>query len=119
MRVAGDEEGKGSKAMAIAMAPRMTGKWSAIATKRLMAMAMRVAGKQWQCRQRGQWGQKQGWQATRKAMTTVADGNKGVGQATATRASATTTATATSTAMAMATMWAMMLATRLVGNKEG
>ncbi len=47
MRVAGDEEGKGSKALAMAMATRMAGKWSAMATKRSMAMVTRVAGKQW------------------------------------------------------------------------
>jgi hypothetical protein len=46
MRVAGDEEGKGGKAML--MATRMVGKWTATATKRVMVMATRVAGKQWQ-----------------------------------------------------------------------
>ncbi len=48
VRVAGNEECKGSKAMvmAMAMATRMLGKWSAMATKRSMAMATRVAGKQ-------------------------------------------------------------------------
>ncbi len=44
MRVAGDEEGEGSKAMV--MATRMAGKWTATATKRAMTMARRVAGKQ-------------------------------------------------------------------------
>jgi hypothetical protein len=48
VRVAGDKEGKGSKAMAMAMvmATRMAGKWSAMATKKSRAMAMRVVGKQ-------------------------------------------------------------------------
>ncbi len=43
MRVAGDEEGKGNKAMV--MATRIAGKWTATATKRVMVMATRVAGK--------------------------------------------------------------------------
>ncbi len=43
MRGVGDEEGKGSKAMA--MATRMAGKWSAMVTKSLMATATKVAGK--------------------------------------------------------------------------
>ncbi len=49
-RVAGDEEDKGGKAMAmaIAMATRIAGKWTAMATKGAMAMVTRVAGKQWQ-----------------------------------------------------------------------
>jgi hypothetical protein len=42
MRVAGDEEGEDSKAMA--MAKRMAGNWTVIARKRAMVMAMRVAG---------------------------------------------------------------------------
>ncbi len=42
MRVAGNKEGEGGKAMA--MATRMAGKWTATVTKRAMAMAMRVAG---------------------------------------------------------------------------
>ncbi len=46
MRVAGNKEGKGSKGMAMAMATRMAGEWSAMATKRLMATRTRVAGKQ-------------------------------------------------------------------------
>ncbi len=46
MRVAGDKEGKGSKAMTMAMAARMAGKWSAIAKKRSMATVTRVVGKQ-------------------------------------------------------------------------
>ena len=45
MRVAGDKEGKGSKVMAMAMATRMVGKWTATATKRVMVTATRVAGK--------------------------------------------------------------------------
>jgi hypothetical protein len=45
VRVAGNEEGKGSKAMAMAMVMRMAGKWSATGPKRLMAMAMRVESK--------------------------------------------------------------------------
>jgi hypothetical protein len=47
VRVAGNKECKGSKAMAMAMAmaTRMAGKWSATATKRSMATATRVAGK--------------------------------------------------------------------------
>ncbi len=50
MRVAGDEEGKGGKAMS--MATRIVGKWTVTATKRVMAtkkatataMATRVVG---------------------------------------------------------------------------
>ncbi len=45
MRVVGDKEGKGIKAMAMAMATRMAGEWSATATNRLMATATRVGGK--------------------------------------------------------------------------
>jgi hypothetical protein len=43
MRVAGNKEGKGGKAMAIAT--RMAGKWTVTARKRVMAMETRVAGK--------------------------------------------------------------------------
>ena len=46
MRVAGNKEGKDSKATV--MATRMAGKWTATATKRAMAMATRVTGKQQQ-----------------------------------------------------------------------
>jgi hypothetical protein len=46
VRVAGNEEGEGSKAMAMMMVTRMEGKWSVTATKRLMEMATRVAGEQ-------------------------------------------------------------------------
>jgi hypothetical protein len=48
VRVAGDKRGKGSKvvAMAMAMATSMAGEWSVTTAKRLMAMAMRVVGKQ-------------------------------------------------------------------------
>jgi hypothetical protein len=44
----GQQRGRGSKAMAIAMAmaKKMVGEWSAMATKRLMAKATWVAGKQ-------------------------------------------------------------------------
>ncbi len=55
VRVAGDEEGKGSKATAMAMATRMVGKWSATAMKRVIATATRVAGKPRQLRQRERW----------------------------------------------------------------
>ncbi len=51
MRVAGDKECKGSKA--IATVTRMVGKWSVMARKRGMVMAMRVAGKRRQWQQRG------------------------------------------------------------------
>ncbi len=46
MRVVDEEEGKGSKALA--MVTRMVGKWTATATKRAIAitMATRVVGKQ-------------------------------------------------------------------------
>jgi hypothetical protein len=44
MRVVGEKEGKGGKAMATVT--RVMGKRMATATKRAMAMAMRVAGKQ-------------------------------------------------------------------------
>jgi hypothetical protein len=46
VRVAGDKGGKGSKGMVMSMVTRMVGEWSAMATKRLMATAKRVAGKQ-------------------------------------------------------------------------
>jgi hypothetical protein len=55
MRVVGDEEGEGGKVMV--MATRMAGKWTVMATKRAMALATRVASKQWQWQQRGQWQQ--------------------------------------------------------------
>ncbi len=55
VRVAGNEEGKGSKVVAMAMATRMAGKWSETATKSSMVTATRVAGKQWRWQQRGQW----------------------------------------------------------------
>ncbi len=42
--VAGDKEGEGNKAMA--MATRIAGEWTATATKRAMVMAMRVADDQ-------------------------------------------------------------------------
>ncbi len=42
MRVGGDEEGEGDKAMA--MATRIAGEWTATATKRAMVTATRVAG---------------------------------------------------------------------------
>jgi hypothetical protein len=51
VRVAGDEEGEGT--MAMAMATRMVGEWSAMAMKRAMAMGTRVVGKQRLRRQRG------------------------------------------------------------------
>ncbi len=41
MRLADDEEGKGSKAMV--MARRIAGKWSATVTKRVMVIVTRVA----------------------------------------------------------------------------
>ena len=53
MRVAGNEEGEGGKVMA--MVARMAGKWTAMVTKRAMAMATRVVGKQRQWQQRGGW----------------------------------------------------------------
>ncbi len=43
MKVAGNEENMGSKA--ISMATRVMGKWTAMATTRAMVMAMREAGK--------------------------------------------------------------------------
>ncbi len=42
VRVAGEEESKGSKAMALVT--RMAGEWTAMATKRVTAIATRVAG---------------------------------------------------------------------------
>ncbi len=42
MRVAGDKEGKGGKAMATAT--RVAGKWMAMATKRVMATKTRLGG---------------------------------------------------------------------------
>jgi hypothetical protein len=44
VRVASKEEGKGSKAMAIAT--RMVGEWTVMEIKRTMAMVKRLAGKQ-------------------------------------------------------------------------
>jgi hypothetical protein len=46
MRVAGDKEGKGNKAMTMGI--RMVGEWTQTVMKRVMAMATRVAGKLWQ-----------------------------------------------------------------------
>ncbi len=46
MRVAGDEEGEDDKVMA--MATRMADESTVMARKRVMAMVMRVVGKQWQ-----------------------------------------------------------------------
>ncbi len=43
MRVAGEEEGKGGKAMALAT--RVVGKWTATATKRAMTTKTREVGK--------------------------------------------------------------------------
>jgi hypothetical protein len=65
--VAGNKVGKHRKAMAMAMATRMAGKWSAMAMKRLMVMATRVAG-----------GRQAMATATKRAMVTVtrAMGNK-------------------------------------------
>jgi hypothetical protein len=86
MRVAGDKEGKGSKAMAAAMSRQTDGNGNEVgrqattmAMKMAMAMAMRVAGNkegygngnevggqvvamgQWQ------WQWQQGWQVTKRA----------------------------------------------------
>jgi hypothetical protein len=106
VRVVGNKEDKGSKAMALAT--RMVGKWTVTATKReicngnnsgrqatvtttkrVMVMAMRVAGDK---EGNGDGGKSNGIS------------NKGGGQETATRV------------MAMVTMWAMAM---LAGNKEG
>jgi hypothetical protein len=72
MRVAGDEEGKGDKATT--MATRMVGEWTAMVTKKAMAMATRVwasngdgnkegdgngDGNKGSGQQRGQWRQQQ------------------------------------------------------------
>ncbi len=72
MRVGGDKEGEGSKA--IAMATRIVGKLTATATKRVIVMGMRVAGKQlqWRRRQRGLWQQQQWWRAAKRVMVVVA-----------------------------------------------
>jgi hypothetical protein len=72
MRVAGKEEGKGSKAMALAT--RMVGECTVMATKMamVMAIAIRVVGKQWRWQQRGQWQWQQGWQATKRANVMMA-----------------------------------------------
>jgi hypothetical protein len=43
MRVAGDKEGKGNKAMV--MATRIAGEWTAIETKRAMVTTVRVVDK--------------------------------------------------------------------------
>ncbi len=45
VRVAGDKEGEGSKAMVMAMAIWVAGEWRATAKKKLMATVTRVAGK--------------------------------------------------------------------------
>jgi hypothetical protein len=58
MRVTGDQEGKGDKAMA--MATRIAGEWTTTATKRAMVMATRVADK------------RRRWRAAKRAMATVA-----------------------------------------------
>jgi hypothetical protein len=50
MRVVGDEEGKGGKAMATAT--RVTGEWMATVTKWAIATEMRVSGEQQQWQQR-------------------------------------------------------------------
>ncbi len=52
-RVAGEEESKGNKVMALVT--RIVGKWTAMAMKRAMAMATRVAGEQQKWQGRGQW----------------------------------------------------------------
>jgi hypothetical protein len=70
MRVAGNKESKGNQKTA--MATRMAGEWTAMAAKRVMATAMRVAGKQRQWQQRGQWQQQQEWQVTKRAIVMVA-----------------------------------------------
>jgi hypothetical protein len=53
MRVAGDKEGKGGKGNGDS--DKSGGQATAMAKKRAMVTAMRVAGKQGQWRQRGQW----------------------------------------------------------------
>jgi hypothetical protein len=70
VRVLGDKEGKDIKAMA--MATRMVGKWTVMATQRAMATVTRVAGKQQQRQQRGRWQQGRRWRATKKAMAMAA-----------------------------------------------
>jgi hypothetical protein len=45
MRVVGKKEGEGSKAMA--MATRMAGEWTVMATKRVIVTTTRVAGERW------------------------------------------------------------------------
>ncbi len=52
MRVAGKEEGKGSKAMTLAT--RTAGKWATRTTKKAMDTTTRVVGERWQQQQRGQ-----------------------------------------------------------------
>jgi hypothetical protein len=46
MRVAGNKEGEGGKAMAMAI--RMAGEWTVTARKRVMSIMARVVGKQQQ-----------------------------------------------------------------------
>jgi hypothetical protein len=70
MRGVGDKEGEGSKAMA--MATTLVGKWTAMATKRVMTLVRRVAGKKWLWQQRGQWQQQQQWWTVKRAIATVA-----------------------------------------------
>ncbi len=50
-----NKEGEGGNATAMAMATSMAGEWSAIGTKRAMAIATRVVGEVRQQQQRGQW----------------------------------------------------------------
>jgi hypothetical protein len=72
MRVAGNKEGKGNKAMA--MATRIAVEWNKTATKRAMVTATRVVGKQRrrQQQQRGWRRQQRWWRAMKMAMATVA-----------------------------------------------
>jgi hypothetical protein len=126
MRVAGGKEGEGGKAMA--MATRMVGEWTAMATKKVMVMAMRVAGKQRQQQQKGQWQrqQQQWWWVTKRVMAMAARAmatamrvagkqqqqgqlQQGLQANNMTRVAVT----------AAATMWAMATVMRLVGNKWG
>ncbi len=70
MRVVGNKEGKGSKGSG--NDDKGGGRAMPMATKRAMAMAMRVAGNQRQWQHRGQCQRQQGWWAMYRAMAKVA-----------------------------------------------
>jgi hypothetical protein len=126
MRVAGNKEGEGNKAMA--MATRIAGKWTAMVTKMVMATATRVAGKQRQWQQRGQWQRQQGKRATKRVIVMAARAMMTAMRVVGKQQQlgqwqhgwwASNGDKVDSNATAMATIWVMAMATRLVGKEEG